>query len=658
MRLGIDTGGTCTDAVVLDGEREVVAAAKAETTHHDLSLGIGEAVRAVLGQGDFQIDLVGLSTTLATNAIVEGRGARSGLLLAGFGRDLLGRAGLGRVLASDPVAFIEGGHDAYGVERCPLDEAAARVALEAMAEKVDGIAITTRFSVRNPAHELRLADLAQGLTGLPCTLGSELSARLDAPRRAVTTLLNARLVPAITRLLRACEELLAELGITAPLMVVRGDGSLMRADTVRLRPVETILSGPAASVVGAATLSNVQDALVADVGGTTSDIALLTGGFPSLEPDGAVVGGHRTMVEAIKVRTTGLGGDSALGRDDQGGLTLGPRRHVPLSLLASRHPEILGDLEVQAARVMPRDHDARFALLGSPLSGKAGRSRLKLLELLADGPKPLELIVDREHLGLTLEALVERGHVLISGFTPTDAAHVLDRQSTWSVPAAVLGADLEARKGGPGSASIGRDADRGCIFAKRVIRLARQLTAKALVEVASGEGRPDWLNAPAVGEALDSEASRDGLLRVELRLSRPVVAVGGPAPLFYPEAVSRLGSELLLPPNHGVCNAVGAVVGEVRRQAEVTILQVDEHRYAVQHGEQRLESEDFEQLLVHAEAWVRLAAIEAFRAAGGKDAEIALERHDKRARLDSGREMVVEIRLSATARGRPALALM
>src|SRR5690606_28212894 len=150
-----------------------------------------------------------------------------------------------------------------------------------------------------------------------------------------TTLLNARLVSMIDRLVGACETFMAARGIAAPMMVVRGDGALISATEARLRPIETILSGPAASLIGARHLTGLDNALVSDIGGTTTDVAVLDGGRPRLDPEGALVGGYRTMVEAVAMRTFGLGGDSEVALED-GGLrsrvVLGPRRLVPLSL--------------------------------------------------------------------------------------------------------------------------------------------------------------------------------------------------------------------------------------------------------------------------------------------------------------------------------------
>jgi N-methylhydantoinase A/oxoprolinase/acetone carboxylase beta subunit len=344
LLLGIDTGGTYTDAALYSETLGVVARAKALTTRHDLSVGISGAVDAVLEQAKVPVSAIGLvslSTTLATNALVEGQGGRAGLVMIGFGPDDLKRDGLVEALGTDPVVFLPGGHNVHGNET-PLDMRALDEALPALSQTVSSFAVAGYFAVRNPAHEQRVRDRIRAVSHLPVTCSHELSSKLGGPRRALTTLLNARLVSMIDRLIGACEDFLLRRGIQVPMMVVRGDGALISAAEARLRPIETILSGPAASLVGARHLTGLDDAVVSDIGGTTTDVAVLDKGRPKLDAEGAVVGGYRTMVEAVAMRTFGLGGDSEVRIDDRGlaaRIDLGPRRFLPLSLASTLHPE-------------------------------------------------------------------------------------------------------------------------------------------------------------------------------------------------------------------------------------------------------------------------------------------------------------------------------
>ena len=178
--------------------------------------------------------------------------------------------------------MAEGGHDAAGHEVCPLDADGIVQQILELGGSVSAVAISAMFSVRNPAHEITLRNKLREITDLPVSCGHELSASLDAPRRALTALINAKLIPLIKNLIIATRQTMSDHGIDAPLMVVRGDGTLVSSDFAEYSPVETILSGPAASVVGAQFLANRSDMLVSDIGGTTTDVALIKDGQPVL----------------------------------------------------------------------------------------------------------------------------------------------------------------------------------------------------------------------------------------------------------------------------------------------------------------------------------------------------------------------------------------
>jgi N-methylhydantoinase A/oxoprolinase/acetone carboxylase beta subunit len=377
--IGIDTGGTFTDAVVYDElTARVVAKAKAPTTYDDLSLGIAAAVGAVLVEARIersQVELVCLSTTLATNALVEGRGGPVAAVMIGFEPSVIDRGGLVDAIAGDPVIVLPGGHDSHGYETAPLDLAELARQLDDVGDRVDAYAVTAQFSVRNATHEQRAATFIRERTGRPVTCSYQLSAKLNGPRRAVTAILNARLVAVIDDLVAATEQTLSSLGVSCPLMMVRGDGSLVSAAYVRDRPIETILSGPAASLIGAAHLSGVTDAVISDIGGTTTDIAVLQVGLPLVSESGATVGGHQTMVTAVAMDTVGLGGDSEVLHDERAAsavLIVGPRRVVPLCVLALTEPELVRTmLQTQLSNESLSDLDGVVLL---PVAGRLRRA--------------------------------------------------------------------------------------------------------------------------------------------------------------------------------------------------------------------------------------------------------------------------------------------
>ncbi|MBV9316731.1 MAG: hypothetical protein JOZ34_04635, partial [Gammaproteobacteria bacterium] len=231
--IGLDTGGTFTDAVALNAAGRVIASAKALTTHWDLAVGLGAAIRAVLGKlpsgvGNQHVSLVSVSTTLATNAVIESRFSPICTLLIGFDEQMLERSGLRR--AGGVLVRVRGGHEATGEESEPLDAAGIDAAVRTHAPQVEAFAVAAMFSVRNPSHERRARERIRALCDRSVTCSHELSSQLDAPKRALTAALNARLTPQIRHLLDALREVLEREAVSAPVMVVRGDGTLIRAE--------------------------------------------------------------------------------------------------------------------------------------------------------------------------------------------------------------------------------------------------------------------------------------------------------------------------------------------------------------------------------------------------------------------------------------------
>jgi N-methylhydantoinase A/oxoprolinase/acetone carboxylase beta subunit len=659
--LGIDTGGTYTDAVLYSESEGVLASAKSLTTRHDLAIGVSGAVETVLaeiGAAVGRIRLVSLSTTLATNALVEGQGGRAGLVMIGFGPQDLARDGLAEALGSDPVIYLPGGHNVHGNET-PLDLTPLERQLEDFSEQVSAVAIAGYFAVRNPAHEIAVRDLIRRRTSLPVTCSHDLSSRLGGPRRALTTLLNARLISMVARLIEATSGYLESRGIKAPLMVVRGDGALISAAEALMRPIETILSGPAASLVGARHLTGLDNAVVSDIGGTTTDVAVLEGGHPRLDSEGATVGRYRTMVEAVAMHTFGLGGDSELRLEDGGfdaGLILGPRRLMPLSLAAHLWPQpVLAALERQAQSSFPGRYDGRFALrTGLPKALATGLSAQEaaLYERVTLEPQPLDAVLTATSQRATLDRLVARGLVLIAGFTPSDAMHVLGRQDQWNADAAVLGAEIFARrKAGSGQAVAVSALELAGMVSTRLTRQSAEVILTALM-AEEGIGGIDVSKSAFVERAL---ARTPGLVRFSLRPDRPLVALGASAPVHYPAIADMLDIESFVPVHAGVANAVGAVVGQVRETVTVFVTEPDEGRFAVNGaGAHELFRE-------RAEAFARareLAGAEAREAAIRSGADHPVVEHGEHIDMPEieGLEKLVEARFVATASGRPRIA--
>ena len=330
---------------------------------------------------------------------------------------------------------------------------------------------------------------------------------------------------------------------------------------------------------------------------------------------------------------------------------------MPLALLAHHHPAVLATLESEIERGVSRAGDARFALrLDGPADdASASRSQARLLALLESGPRSLEVVVDREHLAIPLDALCRQGRVVIAGFTPSDAAHVLGLQTSWSTEAAQLGARLEVRKR---TAPDDAEAAGPDEFARMVLAVARTASARALVGAtwaASGgsvQSLDALLEAAPLARVLEGRPA-EGPLALALTLDRPVVAVGGPAALLYAGVPERLGSRLVLPPHHQVCNAIGAVVGDVVRHVDRVAARMSEERLTLYLGDRVVELVDVDAARAALAADAREAAASAAREAGAMAPVVTVSIEEDRATLAGGQEIVTEIRVRATAIGRP-----
>lgn len=606
--------------------------------------------------------MVSLSTTLATNALVEGQGGRVALVFVGFDPGEIARDGLSEALRGDPVIRLPGGHSHAGAEIAPLDLGSLREAVLALPPGLTGFAVAARFATRNPGHEIAARDLIRALTGLPVTCSHELSQALGGPKRALTAVLNARLIGMIDRLIGACEAHLARLGISARLMVVRGDGALVSAALAREKPIETILSGPAASIAGACWLSGEREALVSDIGGTTTDVCLLRDGRPAIDPEGARVGAFRTMVEAVAMRTTGLGGDSEVHLEEglDGGLKLGPRRLVPVSLLAVTEGAMVHRaLDAALAAEAPPDGAGRFAVplwAGTPPAGLDPREAA-VAGRLAGGPLPLPEAVRTRVEGAALMRLVGRGLVLLSGVTPSDAAHVLGKLAAWDGAAAEKALALFARRRSGRGDRIAPDA---AAMARAVVAQLTDQTVDCLLEAAfAGDGR-DWGMAP--GELARHPLTRAGLdghqgvVRVGLGLGVPVIGLGASAGTYYGAVGTRLGARMILPGHADVSNAIGAVVGQVAMVATGTVTSGGPGVF-VAHlaaGPRRFDARDA--ALAALEAALAEDARARARAAGVEEIRLSVAREIDEVAVEN-QPMFIEARLRVTARGRPRIAV-
>lgn len=364
MLLGIDVGGTHTDAVLI-GRDGVVACVKLRTNHDDLLASIREVLQGIVAvAGPGAVARLNLSTTLSTNAIIEGTADAVGVLVSG---------GPG----IDPEAYRLGEHyfvlpgaiDHRGRETASLDMNAARAALAACREA--GIAVhaaVTKFSTRHPEQELALKALLAGGSDY-VSLGHEFSGRLGFGRRIATAYCNSAVWRIYNRFCDAVEQSVAELGLNPGVInVLKADGGTMPLAVSRSLPVQSILSGPAASVMGIIAVCDIaEDSVILDIGGTTTDIAVFAAGAPLIENEGIAIAGRPTLVRALRTRSIGVGGDSALTVSRES-VRVGPRRLGPPMALGGPVPTLVDALNIQNVIALgdPRASYQGIAAVGAP----------------------------------------------------------------------------------------------------------------------------------------------------------------------------------------------------------------------------------------------------------------------------------------------------
>ncbi len=381
MILGLDVGGTQTDAVVID-KGQIVVATKTPTGE-DLLTTLRRVLENTLRDvAPARLNRMAFSTTMATNAIVQDRLEDTGMIVS---------AGPGM----DPQWFsvgpsyhvVEGCLDHQGFEANPLNRAAViDAAARIQEEKIKVIGITGKFSVRNPSHEFRIADWA-GSSFSHVAMGHQVSGALNFPRRIVTTYLNAALHGLHKEFLDALVHILNERDISAPRYLLKPDGGTIDLDKSIDSPASTAQSGPAASVMGALALDGCEGTtLVLDVGGTTTDMSVVLNGTPLLKPHGIRLGPFQTLIRSLMTHSLGIGGDSEVRMVEKGGLRIGPvRRGRPIAMGGSAPTPTDAMITLDLLETGNRDFaKAAMEEVGGPLGWDAATTAQRVLKHMAE----------------------------------------------------------------------------------------------------------------------------------------------------------------------------------------------------------------------------------------------------------------------------------
>ncbi len=636
--------------------REIICKAKSMTTREDLCIGIRGSIagfdRELLGK----VGIVSLSSTLATNSVVEGKGCRVALICIGMEYN--------RSVPADHSVVIEGGHDLKGNEAKSLDEKATREFLESVRGRVDGLAVTGYMAVRNPDHERRVKALAKEILDVPVICGYELSSTLGFNERTATCIMNARLVPIISELIASMRDVMAENGIRAPLMIVRGDGSLMNEAIARERPVETIFSGPAASLIGAMYITGRRDAIVMDMGGTTTDIGILRDGKPRLEPEGAIIGGKRTRVVAAEIATSGIGGDSRIfanGND----VYLSSLRVYPICMAASRWDcvrEQMESLVNTVTRPTPEAMGEQNVVLDSEMfrtlripedATTVSSSDMKLLRLLKKRPYSLNEAgeaLDIHPFTFNISRLESLGFVQRIGFTPTDVLHVDGTYREFDFESSINAAQYLSRKAGvPLDEFIATSRER--IRHKLCTELMR-----ALIFEETGGCQLNATTEYLLDRAIAGTPGRD--FGCSIKVEKPIIGIGAPAGVYIRWVGETFSTEVLVDENSDVGNAIGAITSSVSETIEVLVrpetIGGTECPFFVFSRIGTFKYKTYEEALADAERMATETVRRAVEEGGAMDVSVSVDRDDRKYNIGTGRDKVLmETILRVTAAGKP-----
>ena len=548
--LGIDAGGTYTDSVLIrKSDGKIVCSNKALTTYPDPLEGIKKSVDGLDPEKLRLVSTVSVSTTLATNTILEKTGYPVGLILIGD-YDIPVDSGL------ENYIMVQGGHDSNGEEVAALDLLAIEKFVLEIKDRVSAFAVSSYFSVRNPEHELRVKTLIQELTGLPVVCGHELAQSLGAYERGVTAYLNAQLLPVAEGFLKTVVSEIESRGLNPRIAMLRCDGSVVNMHEAMKRPIESVFSGPAASLLGASYLSGHETCTVIDVGGTSTDVSLIHKGLPHLSETGAIVGGWQTKVRALRMETSAMGGDSHIWVQS-GNINIGPRRVIPLCRAAVLYPDFMSTLKKRwiPDRLKLDEHiqATKFFVRTEQKPVNLNREEGELLALIRNEPLSLKDVYwDRNILPSkrVMNSLIQKRLVQVIGFTPTDALHVLGEYDEWDAEASEIGATLLAN-------FMGIDRYEFCLKVKRLF--ARNMARDLIAFLMEGVDRAE------VKKMLE------GNFFARLKVDIPVVLLGGPVRAYVDELKKLIDAEIFVPEYSDVGNAAGALAGKGTKRIEITV---------------------------------------------------------------------------------------
>ena len=625
--IGIDTGGTFSDGVLINLEtKEILKVTKTPTTHNDLNICINNIFNELIT--DNTVEMVSLSTTLATNACVENKGATCKLILFGSSPAEIVEYGYKYGLTdSNDIYHAKGCINSNGTISQEPDWDEFRADMQKIIKEYDAFAIVQLWGMRNPILEKEAREQIKKLTNKPIVCGFELSSKLNYYKRGVSALLNGRLMPLFSNFMDCIKTNLNHRGLSPKIMIVRGDGSIMNEEYARNKPVETLLSGPAASVLGACELSKTTSkAIVLDIGGTTSDMAILDNSTALMSIDGATIGNFITSTSSIDINTIVLGGDTEVKISKDKKIVLGTQRVEPLCSACIKHPNILQELNnINSTTGYNSWNEAEFYYVlkdstrydYSTLTNK----QQKLIQYIGDQAISVSSLYSSEEFktfSFDLTELTSRGVIMKCAMTPTDVMHIYGDFSVFCVEGSQLGVNYYAKKCAVTPEFICKsiyDAVLKKLFSLISIKLLK--LEKVITENSDLENYE---------KLLDFASENDNkYLNISFNTDYNIIGIGAPSQIFIPKLKDMINTKCIVPENAHVGNAVGAILGKIVSHCEVSVIKDTQSFSVLSPTGIILRTSEYQQARNKAIECAYKLAEEDFYKRGGLHPELSLE---------------------------------
>lgn len=552
--LGIDTGGTYTDAVIIDDNKRVIAKAKSFTTHENLAKGIDKCLIKMSEPMLCKIKHVHLSTTLAVNSILERKFERVGLLQ------------IGKEIDVDPPAnyVLTIGNAIHAECKFAASEKISQIKQisKMFSGNVDYVTVTSANTGKAYSEEHMTADIIKTELGLDVFCASDYSHIEDYTDRTIKSMFTVYLVPMIDSLINNVKGVMEGRGIHAELKIVNAMGTLITCDEVRKNPLSTLFSGLAASVKGGLALTENRDFLLVDMGGTSTDITrIIDRRFREVRTKSKI---REFLINenTMDVQTFGIGGDSHIKINLMGKITAGPQKAIPICVMSSIYPYLVNELQMcrkpdNYEMITAQEVDCFIGVKGH-MGRNLTSDEKQIAEYLVDNPHNIFIIADkfkRDPDALHLDKLMRAGAVKLISITPTDILHSEGEYTAWDVKGANAAIRHMAKQLGVTKTL--------CI--QQVKRVITEILTKACMQsIANFEKQCFSFDESSAASFLLERfhGNESSILSVDFGINKPVVALGAPSAAWLKEVTEKLNTELIIPENGEVANAFGAAVAD------------------------------------------------------------------------------------------------